>query len=153
MKKSHDPFSGDIDEEGRVRGRGTVDTRGSLFCIFTALEELTAQGVTPDGDVYIASSCTEEISGDGTSKQFQLVERITNEIFPGVVVTPYTMTGGTYAKFYKDICPNCIRFAPLYINKQQYGSIHALNENLHQGVLPHAVEFYKQVILRAREMN
>ena len=355
----HEPFSGDIDEEGRVWGRGTVDTKGSLFCIFTALEELIAEGITPDGDVYIASSCTEEISGDGapatvrwlkehnvapglvldeggmileapiagvkglyamvgtvekgyadvkfiarangghasapgkntalvrlgkfmaavekkdpfraeltptvlemfrrmapnmefplkavmanlwlfkglltkvlpaispaagamtkttlafttakgsdglnvlpqtafvtgnmriihhqaneasigliseiakqydldtevlyqdtpcpvvdyTSRQFALVESITNEIFPGVIVSPYTMTGGTDAKFYKDICPNCIRFAPLYINKQQYGSIHALNENIHQGALPHAVEFYKRIILRAKEMN
>ena len=358
-KWEHEPFSGDIDEEGRIWGRGTVDTKGSLFCIFTALEELIAQGVTPDGDVYIASSCTEEISGDGapatvrwlkehgvtpglvldeggmileapiagakglyamvgtvekgyadvkfiarangghasapgkntalvrlgkfmvavekknpfraelsptvlemfrrlapnmdfplkavlsnlwlfkglltkvlpainasagamtrttlafttakgsdglnvlpqtayvtgnmriihhqptdesigliseiakkydldteviykddpcpvvdyTSKQFHLVESVTNEIYPGVIVSPYTMTGGTDAKFYKDICPNCIRFAPLYISKQQHESVHALNENLYQGALPHAVEFYKQIILRAKEMN
>ena len=358
-KWEHEPFSGDIDGEGRVWGRGTVDTKGSLFCIFTALEELIAQGVTPDGDVYIASSCTEEISGDGapatvrwlkdhgvapalvldeggmilqapiagvkglyamvgtvekgyadvkfiarangghasapgkntalvrlgkfmaavekrdpfkaeltptvlemfrrmapnmgmplkavmanlwlfrgllakllpainaaagamtkttlafttakgsdglnvlpqtafvtgnmriihhqaneesiglisriagqydldteviyqdtpcpvvdyTSSQFHLIENITKEIYPGVIVSPYTMTGGTDAKFYKDICPNCIRFAPLYIDSQQYGSIHALNENIFQGALPHGVDFYKQVILRAKEMK
>ena len=358
-KWEHEPFSGDIDEEGRIWGRGTVDTKGSLFCIFTALEELIAEGITPDGDVYIASSCTEEISGEGapstvrwlkehgvkpalvldeggmileapiagvsglyamvgtvekgyadvkfiarangghasapgkntalvrlgkfmaavekkdpftpqltptvtemfrrmapnmifplkavmanlwlfkglltrllpsissaagamtkttlafttakgsdglnvlpqtafvtgnmriihhqaneesiglisriakqydldtevlyqdtpcpvvdyTSKQFHLIENITKDSYPGVIVSPYTMTGGTDAKFYKDICPNCIRFAPLYINQQQYGSIHALNENIHQGALPHAVEFYKQIILRAKEMN
>ena len=61
----HEPFSGDIDEEGRVWGRGTVDTKASLFCIFTALEELITAGHVPAGDVYIASSCTEEISGPG----------------------------------------------------------------------------------------
>lgn len=33
----HRPFSGDIDSEGRVWGRGTVDTKASLFCIFTAI--------------------------------------------------------------------------------------------------------------------
>ena len=33
----HEPFSGDIDEKGCVWGRGTVDTKGSLFCIFSAL--------------------------------------------------------------------------------------------------------------------
>ena len=37
-KWAHEPFSGDIDEEGRVWGRGTVDTKASLLCIFTALE-------------------------------------------------------------------------------------------------------------------
>ena len=48
----HGPFSGDIDEEGRVWGRGTVDTKGSLFCIFTAVEELIAEGYVPDCDIY-----------------------------------------------------------------------------------------------------
>ena len=64
-KWEHEPFSGDIDETGRVWGRGTVDTKASLFCIFTALEELIERGFVPAGDVYIASSCTEEISGSG----------------------------------------------------------------------------------------
>ena len=351
-KWEHEPFSGDIDEKGRVWGRGTVDTKASLFCIFTALEELMESGFVPAGDVYIASSCTEEFSGPGApatveylksqgvrpslvldeggmilespmagvrglyamvgvvekgyadvkftarsrgghasapgkntplvrlgrfmadiedhppfvrqlsptmeemlrrlapnmgfglkavlsnlwlfkplllkvlpeinaaagamtqttlafttakgsdglnvlpqeafvtgnmrliqhqdgpasfeavkkiaakygietevlyedapcpvvshaSKQFRLIEEVTAEIYPGVQVTPYVMTGGTDAKFYKEICPNCIRFAPLYIDEQQYGSVHALNENIYQGALPYGVDFYKQVI-------
>ena len=349
---NHEPFSGDIDENGRVWGRGTVDTKASLFCIFTALEELIESGFTPAGDVYIASSCTEEISGPGApatvaylkeqgvkpslvldeggmileapiagvkglyamvgvvekgyadvkftarskgghasapgkntplvrlgrfmadiednppferrfsptmeemfkrlapnmgfglktvmtnlwlfrpillkvlpginasagamtqttlafttakgsdglnvlpqeafvtgnmrlihhqpgaesiaavtriaekygietqvlyedapcpvvsheSKQFRLIEELTAEIYPGVQVSPYVMTGGTDAKFYKEICPNCIRFAPLYIDEQQYGSVHGLNENIFQGALPMGVDFYKGVI-------
>ena len=348
----HEPFSGDIDEYGRVWGRGTVDTKASLFCIFTALEELIERGFVPAGDVYIASSCTEEISGSGApatvaylksqgvcpslvldeggmilespiagvqglyamvgvvekgyadvkftarssgghasapgkntplvrlgrfmadiedhppfsrklsptmeemfrrmapnmgfglktvltnlwlfrplllkalpeinstaaamtqttlafttakgsdglnvlpqeayvtgnmrlihhqsgkesisavqkiaakygieteviyqddpcpvvrydSKQFQLIEELTAELYPGVQVTPYVMTGGTDAKFYKDICPNCIRFAPLYIDPQQYHSVHGLNENIYRGTLPAGVDFYKRVI-------
>lgn len=60
----HGPFSGDIDENGRVWGRGTVDTKGSLFCELQALEELLAGGWQPACDVYITSSCTEEWSGD-----------------------------------------------------------------------------------------
>ena len=351
-KWAHEPFSGDIDEEGRVWGRGTVDTKASLLCIFTALEELMESGFVPAGDVYIATSCTEEISGPGApatvaylkeqgvkpslvldeggmileapiagvkglyamvgvvekgyadvkftarsggghasapgrntplvrlgrfmadiedhppferrlsptmeemfrrlapnmgfglktvltnlwlfkpvllkvlpainasagamtqttlafttakgsdglnvlpqeayvtgnmrliqhqpgpesfeavrkiaekynietevlyedapcpvvgfeSKQFRLIEEITAKIYPGVQVSPYVMTGGTDAKFYKDICPNCIRFAPLYIDQQQYGSVHGLNENIFQSALPYGVDFYKGVI-------
>ena len=358
-KWDHEPFSGDIDEAGRVWGRGTVDTKASLFCIFTALEELIASGFIPAGDVYIASSCTEEISGPGApatveylksqgvkpslvldeggmileapmagvkglyamvgvvekgysdvkftarsggghasapgrntplvrlgrfmadiedhppfarqmsptmeemlrrlapnmgfglkavlsnlwlfkplllrvlpsinasagamtqttlafttakgsdglnvlpqeawvtgnmrlihhqdgpaafeavrkiaakygietevlyedapcpvvgfdSKQFQLIEEITADIYPDVQVSPYVMTGGTDAKFYKDLCPNCIRFAPLYIDKQQYGAVHGLNENIFQGALPHGVDFYKQVIKKMTEIE
>ncbi len=59
----HGPFSGDIDEEGRVWGRGTVDTKGSLMCELQALEELLESGWKPETDVYITSSCTEEWSG------------------------------------------------------------------------------------------
>lgn len=47
----HAPFRGDIDEEGRVWGRGAVDTKSSLFCIFTAVEELIAEGFCPECDV------------------------------------------------------------------------------------------------------
>lgn len=351
-KWDHEPFSGDIDGHGNLWGRGTVDTKSSLFCIFTAVEELIKEGHQPEGDVYIASSCTEEFSGEGApstvaylkeqgvklallideggmimeepiggvkgtyamvgvlekgygdlkfiargkgghasapgkntplvrlgkfmadvekhdpftsefnptvlemfrrvtpnmnfgmkmvfanlwlfkpllkklmpsispagaamlhttiaftmakgadglnvlpqeayvtgnlrfiphqptdesielisekAKQYDLeteviykdypcpvvnyaedafrkVEETIHEIYPGIGVSPYVMTGGTDAKYYKDICDNCIRFAPLYINKQQYESIHGLNENISIGALPMGVDFYKKII-------
>ena len=348
----HEPFGGEIDEEGRIWGRGTVDTKGSLFSILTAVEELIESGFVPEADVYIASSCTEEISGEGAPKTvqylkaqgvhlgllldeggmvvenpiggvngvygmvgvvekgygdvkfvaksggghasapgkntplvrlgkfmttvekknpfkakmtptvremfhrmapnmdfgmrmifrnlwlfegillkllpvispaaaamaqttlafttaqgskglnvlpqeayvtgnmrfihhqpneesidivskiakkydievvplyhdqpcpivsyksdvFHLIEKTAAEIYPGVGICPYTMTGGTDAKFYKDICENAIRFAPIYIDRQQYSSIHGINENIYQGTLPKAVDFYKKII-------
>ena len=358
-KWEHAPFSGDIDENGNVWGRGTVDTKGSLFCIFSALEELIASGYEPEGDVYIASSCTEEVSGPGApaiveylkkqgvkpslvldeggmileapiagvnglyamvgvvekgyadvkfiarsngghasaptkdtplvrlgrfmadvedhspfrnelsptmvemfrrlapnmifpmklimanlwlfkplltkvlpsvshavgammhttiafttakgsdglnvlpqqayvtgnmrlihhqagpesfaavaaiankyniqtevlyqdapcpvvdfeSRQFRLIEEVAAEVYPGVQVSPYVMTGGTDAKFFKEICPNCIRFAPLYIDEQQYGSVHGLNENIYQGALTYGIEFYKKVIQNSKKIS
>ena len=63
-KWTHEPFSGDI-ENGVLWGRGTQDTKSSLFCFLTAVEELIADGYTPACDVYLASSCTEEFSGEG----------------------------------------------------------------------------------------
>ena len=351
----HEPFSGDIDESGRIWGRGTVDTKASLFCELTAVEELIAEGYVPECDVYIASSCTEEWSGEGApstveylkqqgvklaylmdeggmiieepiggvkgtygmvgvlekgygdvkfiakgkgghasapgkdtplvrlgkfmadvekkrpfrrefnptvkemferlapnmnfgmkvifanlwlfegilkkllpsissaagamiqttlaftmakgsdglnvlpqeawvtgnmrfiphqddkesialiselakkydleteviykdapcpvvdfkSEAFHLVEEVAAEVYPGIGICPYVMTGGTDAKYYRDLSDNCLRFAPLYINNQQYGSIHGLNENIYQGVLPKGVDFYKMMIWRS----
>ncbi len=348
----HEPFSGDIDEDGRIWGRGTVDTKASLFCILTAAEELIASGHTPECDVYIASSCTEEWSGEGapstvkyleeqgvrpalvldeggmiltepmagvkgtygmvgvvekgygdvkfiarstgghasaptkntplvrlarfmldiekkdpfkkqfspaleemfrrlapnmnfgmkfiftnmwlfkplltkllpsinstagamlkttlafttakgsdglnvlpmeayvtgnmrfiqhqpndeslallkkkaeryniemeviyqdrpcpyvdyTGKAFKLIEQVAATVYPGVGISPYVMTGGTDAKYYTRICDNCIRFAPLYIDKQQHASIHGVNENIYVAALPYAVDFYKEII-------
>ena len=351
----HGAFSGDIDENGCVWGRGTVDTKASLFCELTAVEELIKEGFVPEGDVYIASSCTEEWSGEGApktveylkeqgvrfaylmdeggmiieepvggvkgtygmvgvlekgygdvkfiakgtgghasapkkntplvrlgkfmtdverkspfkrqfnptvkemfrrmapnmnfgmklifanmwlfegllikllpsissaagamlqttlaftmakgsdglnvlpqeayvtgnmrfiphqddeesialisgiakrydieteviykdapcpvvdynSEAFHLVEAVAQEVYPGVGICPYVMTGGTDAKFYRDLSENCLRFAPLYINGQQYGSIHGLNENICQGALTKGVDFYKMMIQRS----
>lgn len=70
----HEPFSGDIDEKGNVWGRGTVDTKGSLFCELQALEELLASGWKNDYDVYITSSCTEEWSGESAPEIVQYLK-------------------------------------------------------------------------------
>ena len=67
-KWQHEPFSGDIDENGNIWGRGTMDTKCSLMCIFQALEEILEEGYEPKVDVYIASSCNEELSGYGAPK-------------------------------------------------------------------------------------
>ncbi|WP_343210702.1 M20/M25/M40 family metallo-hydrolase [Anaerolentibacter hominis] len=83
---------------------------------------------------------------DYTGSAFLSVEKAINEIYPGVGVSPYVMTGGTDAKFYKDICNDCIRFAPLAITKQQYESIHGLNENINCNALPPGVDFYKLIV-------
>ena len=62
----HEPFSGDI-ADGKVWGRGTADTKASVMAFFQACEELLAQGYTPRQDVYLASSCTEEVGGPGAT--------------------------------------------------------------------------------------
>ncbi len=64
---SHAPFSGDI-ADGKVWGRGASDTKCTVMAFLQAVEELLAEGVTPEQDVYIASSCTEEHGGDGAPK-------------------------------------------------------------------------------------
>ena len=78
-----------------------------------------------------------------------MVEEVAAEVYPGVQICPYVMTGGTDAKFYRDLTDNALRFAPLYIDKQQYGSIHALNENIFCGALTPAVDFYKSMIKKS----
>ena len=63
-----------ITEDGNVWGRGTVDTKASLFCMLQAVEELIKDGFEPECDVYIASSCTEEWSGDGAPATVQYLK-------------------------------------------------------------------------------
>lgn len=70
---TYPPFSGLI-KDGKVWGRGTVDTKGSLFCIFQSIEELLKEGYEPNVDVYIASSSTEEVAGPGATKTVEYLK-------------------------------------------------------------------------------
>ena len=63
----HPPFSGDI-ADGKVWGRGSADTKCSVMAFFQAVEELLKEGYVPEQDVYLSSSCTEEVGGDGCPK-------------------------------------------------------------------------------------
>ena len=58
------PFSGEI-AEGKVWGRGTLDTKGGLFCMLQAAEELALEGFIPPRDTYFVSACTEECDSEG----------------------------------------------------------------------------------------
>ena len=61
------PFSGTI-ADGKVWGRGAGDIKEGVMCFYQAAEELLKEGYTPKCDVYLGSSCTEEIGGDGAPK-------------------------------------------------------------------------------------
>ena len=99
----HEPFSGHIDETGRVWGRGTVDTKASLMCMLSAVEEMIEAGFKPLGDVYIASSCTEEWGGDGAPATVAYLEKqgvqLSLVIDEGgmIIEKPVGGVNGTYA--------------------------------------------------------
>lgn len=60
----YDGFSGEI-VDGKIWGRGTVDTKTPLFAEFSALEELLNEGFVPPCNVWLGSSHNEELGGDG----------------------------------------------------------------------------------------
>lgn len=64
---SHPPFAGEI-ADGKLWGRGTLDTKGGLFGMLQAAEELAAEGFVPQTDVYFVSACTEETTGIGADQ-------------------------------------------------------------------------------------
>lgn len=89
---TYPPFSGEI-AEGRIWGRGTVDTKTPLFAIFSALEELLSEGFAPPVNIYIGSSHNEEIAGDGIPSALEYFKQqdITFEVVldeGGAVIDP-----------------------------------------------------------------
>ena len=61
---THPAFSGAI-ADGKVWGRGTLDTKGGLAMMLQAAEELIKEGFTPKRDTYFVTACTEETGGEG----------------------------------------------------------------------------------------
>ena len=61
---TYPPFEGRI-VDGKIYGRGSFDVKCGVFAFYEAVEELIKEGYVPDCDVYLGSSCTEEIGGNG----------------------------------------------------------------------------------------
>ncbi len=61
---TYPPFSGEITDT-EIRGRGTLDDKGSLCALFETFEDLMIEGFTPEIDVYLCSAHNEETSGWG----------------------------------------------------------------------------------------
>lgn len=61
------PFEGKI-VDGKIYGRGAFDVKCGVCSFYQAVEELIEEGYVPPCDIYLGSSCTEEIGGDGAPK-------------------------------------------------------------------------------------
>lgn len=86
---------------------------------------------------------------DYRSEGFKLVEEAIGEVFPGVIPSPYVMTGASDSRYFGRVCDCSLRFAPFLIDDQQLASIHGLDENINVDTLSGAVDFYKYIIRRA----
>jgi acetylornithine deacetylase/succinyl-diaminopimelate desuccinylase-like protein len=72
-----DPFSGEI-ADGRVYGRGAVDTKASLGVILALLEHMQQTGQTPEPNLLIVASADEE---SGTSGAVAFAEWVRRQSF------------------------------------------------------------------------
>jgi carboxypeptidase PM20D1 len=93
----HPPFGAEV-HDGSVWGRGTLDDKGALVAICSAVEALLARDVTPAQDVWLSFGAREEVSGPdaelavaalrerGVTPWFVLDEggSIAHEAFPGI---------------------------------------------------------------------
>ena len=97
------PLSGQI-AEGKVWGRGTLDTKGVLWGMLQAADELAADGFVPECDIYFESSCCEEITvSDGGAEQVAKVLEERGIHFSMIIdeggMIMYSPLNGVKAKF------------------------------------------------------
>ena len=70
----HDPFSGLLDDEGVLHGRGAADMKGSLAAMVTACEDFVA--AHPDAPVSLALLLTSDEEGPATDGTVAVLERL-----------------------------------------------------------------------------
>jgi carboxypeptidase PM20D1 len=70
-----EPFSGEVTKD-EILGRGTLDTKSTLYAFFKAIDELIKDGYTPAYDVYISSSTDEEVSGLGAQESVKKLQEL-----------------------------------------------------------------------------
>ncbi len=73
-----------IIKDGRIWGRGTLDTKVTFNGVLFAADHLIAQGFVPENDLYFAFSGGEEVNGNGAKNIVDYFEQ--NNIEPAFVV-------------------------------------------------------------------
>jgi succinyl-diaminopimelate desuccinylase len=71
---THDPFAGDIDLNGNIFGRGTLDNKGSAAAVYFALKALKETGFVPSKNVRIILGLDEETGWSGMVKYLEQVD-------------------------------------------------------------------------------
>ncbi|MFW5793965.1 MAG: M20/M25/M40 family metallo-hydrolase [Bacillota bacterium] len=79
----HKAFAGEIIDD-EIYGRGTLDTKSTVFSFYKACEELLKDNYLPEQDIYLFSSTDEEISGLGAKKAVDYLK--TKKVKPFLVL-------------------------------------------------------------------
>ena len=78
---------------------------------------------------------------------FQVLQQTIAEIFPGVIVAPYLVVGGTDAKHFSRHSSHVYRFLPVYFREGDMARMHGTNERISKADYANAIRFYHQLIL------
>ncbi|MEG1986311.1 MAG: M20/M25/M40 family metallo-hydrolase [Clostridia bacterium] len=146
-------FSSAKDDELRDmlnrRGRMAVNISGNYYYpIDNAINEFKLIAENQGLVVKVISKRETPRPEPLNSNGFKFVGDLAVSVFDGVTPSPFSVLGGTDARHFVGVSESVIRFAPIYLNKQQFGSFHNLNENLNIESLVGAVKFYREAIKR-----
>ena len=97
-----------------------------------------------DTSVVLATPHSKALDLNG--EPFKMTVDCIHQIFPGIGIMPYVVTGGTDSRFFDSVCDNCVRFSPICTEPDQMKSMHGIDENIFITTLPQAVDYYKALI-------
>jgi carboxypeptidase PM20D1 len=81
-----------------------------------------------------------------TSAPYQLINRTVREVFPGALVAPGLMIGGTDSRFFTEISDHIFRFSPVRAKPDDLARFHGTNERISTENLAELIRFYHRLL-------
>jgi carboxypeptidase PM20D1 len=85
---------------------------------------------------------------DAGGTGFAAIERSLREVYPepGLIVTPYLVTGGTDSRIWSDLSTQTFRFLAAPVTADAMSRVHGTNERVEVGGYLTAVRFYERLL-------
>jgi carboxypeptidase PM20D1 len=80
------------------------------------------------------------------SESYRALQRTVHEMFPGVIVAPYLVVGGTDSRYFNGLTTNVFRFSPITLNRDDFKRVHATDERVAVEACADMVRFYMRLI-------
>ena len=81
-----------------------------------------------------------------TSEPYQLINRTVREVFPGTIVAPGLMIGGTDSRHFLGISDHVFRFSPVRAKPEDLARFHGTNERISVDNLAELIRFYHRLL-------
>ena len=86
------------------------------------------------------------------SEHYAVLSRTIREVFPGAIVAPYLVVGGTDARHFYPTSEHVYRFMPFLLSERDLEGIHGTDERVSVEGLSKAVHFYLRLLRSAAGM-
>jgi carboxypeptidase PM20D1 len=88
-----------------------------------------------------------------TSDAYRLVNRTVREVFPGTLVTPGLMIGGTDSRHFSELSDNIFRFSPVRAKAADLARFHGTDERISIDNLAELIRFYHRLLTRGAQAS
>ncbi|HJV61019.1 MAG TPA: M20 family peptidase [Albitalea sp.] len=80
------------------------------------------------------------------SDSYRLIHKTVRELFPGTVVAPGLMIGGTDSRHFEAVSEHIYRFSPVYARPEDLARFHGTNERIATRNLADLIRFYRRLL-------
>jgi carboxypeptidase PM20D1 len=80
------------------------------------------------------------------SASYKLIERTVRELFPGTIVAPGLMIGGTDSRHFENVADHIYKFSPVRAKPEDLPRFHGTNERITTANLAELIRFYHRLL-------